>query len=225
MLQSMRKHARYFYVLFVIVILSFIFWGVGDVDNTDSVTSKPLALVGAEKVNVEDYWRAYDRMTNTYRDVYKEKFDDKMREELKTTVLEGMIDNRVMLIAAREAGFTVTDEELQEAITSDSNFSRNGSFSKETYLRTLELNRLTPQRFEEAKREELLTGKIRRMVEDSVDLSPRETASFMSSSADPALKESILKGILDMKREAALKSYVNGIRKGLQITVNKEQMS
>ena len=37
MLESMRRHARYFYVLFVVVIITFIFWGVGGVDKSASV--------------------------------------------------------------------------------------------------------------------------------------------------------------------------------------------
>jgi peptidyl-prolyl cis-trans isomerase D len=34
MLKVMRQHAKYFYVLFFIVILSFLFWGIGTVDKT-----------------------------------------------------------------------------------------------------------------------------------------------------------------------------------------------
>lgn len=227
MLQGMRKHARYFYVLFVVVILSFIFWGVGSVDrqNGGKKEVQYLAEVGAEKVQLEDYWRTYDRMTEVYRETYKEKFDDKMRTALKAEVLESMIDNRVLLVAARAAGFTVSDEELQEAIMTDRSFTRNGAFSKEVYLRTLELNHLNPVRFEEQRREELLAAKIRRAVEDSVELSPYEKDTLVTSSTDPKLKDTILTELLDMKRQAALKSYVNGLKSGLKITVNKELIS
>ena len=227
MLQGMRKHARYFYVLFIVVILSFIFWGVGSVDrqNGGKKEVQYLAEVGAEKVPVEDYWRTYDRMTEVYRETYKEKFDQKMRDALKAEVLENMIDNRVLLVAAHAAGFMVSDEELQEAITTDRSFMRNGAFSKEVYLRTLELNHLTPVRFEEVRRDELLAMKIRRVVEDSVELSPYEQESLAASATDPTLKETILTELLDMKRQAALKSYVNGLKSGLKITVNKELIS
>ncbi len=227
MLQGMRKHARYFYVLFIVVILSFIFWGVGSVDrqNGGKKQVQYLAEVGAEKVPVEDYWRTYDRMTEVYRETYKEKFDQKMRDELKTQVLDSIIDNRVLLVAARAEGFTVSDDELQEAITSDPSFVRNGAFNKEVYLRTLELNHLTPARFEESRRNELLAEKIRRAVEDSVELSPYEQDTLAASATDPKLRETILTELLDMKRQAALKSYVNGLKSGLKITVNKELIS
>ena len=148
-----------------------------------------------------------------------------MRDDLKTQVLDSIIDNRVLLVAARAAGFTVSDEELQEAITHDRSFTRNGAFSKEVYLRTLELNHLNPVRFEESRREELLADKIRLAVEDSVELSPYEQESLVASATDPKLKQTILTELLDMKRQAALKSYVNGLKSGLKITVNKELIS
>ena len=44
----MRKHARYFYVLFFIVILTFIFWGVGTVDKTGP--AEIVAEVGKYKI-------------------------------------------------------------------------------------------------------------------------------------------------------------------------------
>ena len=37
MLQSMRKHAKYFYVLFFVVIISFVFWGVGTQDKEQAL--------------------------------------------------------------------------------------------------------------------------------------------------------------------------------------------
>lgn len=221
----MRRHAKYLYVLFLVVILSFIFWGVGSVDKSNGPAAQPLAVVGTEKVEVEDYWRTYDRMTNTYRDVYKEKFDQQMREELKAKVLESMIDNRVLVVAARNAGYTVSDAEVQDSIMSDQTFARNGAFSKDVYLRTLEINRLSPKRFEESRRAELLANKLRRMVEDAVDLSPEEQTSLVAPDTDPKLKNAMLSSMLDMKRQSALKSYIEGLKGGIQITVNKDQIS
>ena len=55
MLKAMRKHARYFYVLFFIVILTFIFWGVGTVDKTGG--KEILAEVGKYRITTEDYIR------------------------------------------------------------------------------------------------------------------------------------------------------------------------
>src|SRR5271169_2958892 len=116
MLKAMRKHARYFYVLFFIVILSFIFWGVGTVDKTGS--TEIVAEIGNYKITNDEYWKTYDRIYRFYRELYKDKFDEETEKKLnlKENVLDSMINERVLLIAAKEMGIGVRDDELQESV-------------------------------------------------------------------------------------------------------------
>ena len=150
----MRKHAKFFYVFFVIIILSFILWGVGTVDKSTTV---PVVEIEKQKISLEDYWAAYDRTRQYYRELLKDKFTDETEKQLnlKQKVLDSLIDEQVLLIAARRAGIKITDEELQAAITNDPFFLRDGKFSRDIYIRTLELNRMTPESFESMKRREL----------------------------------------------------------------------
>lgn len=220
MLKEMRRHARYFYVLFVVIILTFIFWGVGGVDK--DTASEPLAQVAGQKITLEEYWRNYDRVLDLYRDVYKEKFDEKMREELKQKVLESMIDDLVLLKAAADAGLKISDRELEEAIKNDPSFTRDGVFSSDIYERTLELNRMTPAYFEAYKRRAILLERMRRIVETSVDLSPAEEEALKG---DEKAVNDIREAIIEAKRQAALKSFINGIRQKMNIKVNAKLIS
>src|SRR4030042_1149418 len=133
MLRAMRKHSKYFYVLFFIVILSFIFWGVGTVDQSGGV--EVVAEVGKYKITTDEYWKTYDRIYRFYREIYKDKFDEEAEKKmnLKESVLNSMINERVLLTAAKEAGVAVSDEELQESIARDPAFMKNGVFNKEMY--------------------------------------------------------------------------------------------
>jgi len=212
MLKAMRKHAKYFYVLFFIVILSFIFWGVGTVDKSTAV---PVAEIEKERISLEEYWMAYDRIRDFYRNIYRERFDEEMekRLSLKQRVLDSLIDERVLLIAAKRAGIKVTDKELQDAIVNDPAFIREGRFDRDIYLRVLQLNRMTPELFESMKRRELLLTKMQRLIGESVDV----TAVDMSGKPD-AMKESILS---DM-RARAVKSYVEGLKRQMKIKVNQQ---
>lgn len=210
MLKAMRKHAKYFYVLFVVVILSFIFWGVGTVDQPTSV---PIAEVGEEKISLEEYWRAFERTADLYREIYKERFDEEMQKGLRLKVMDSLIEERVLLVAAEEAGITVSDRELQDAITTDPTFTRDGAFNKEIYLRTLELNRMTPRYFEAVKHKELMLKKMRRLVEESVDLIPSELKAVEGD-------ETKRQALLEAKKQAALKSYVEGLKKQMDIKIN-----
>lgn len=213
MLKAMRKHARFFYVLFFIVILSFIFWGVGTIDKSINVA---VVEIDKEKVSLEEYWRAYDRVREFYRETLKEGFTEEVEKNLnlKQKVLDILIDERVLLIAAKKAGLTVSEKELEEAIINDPAFMRDGRFNRDVYIRTLELNRLTPQIYESMRKKELLLTKMRRVITESVDIPQVDLK-------DDALRQAMLSSM----REGAVKSYVEGLKKGLKIKVNQQLIS
>jgi len=224
MLKAMRHHAKYFYVLFFIVILSFIFWGVGTVDKSDR--GNIVAEVGKYKITGEEYYRTYDRMFNFYRDMYKEKFDEEMQKKLKLKegVLNSLVDNRVLLVAAKENDITVTDDELNEAIKNEPVFMKNGSFDSEVYQNRLRLMRLTPETYENAKREELILTKMRRLVELSAAVPTGDELAKISASDDQSTKE-LQDAVVGNAKAAALRAYIEGMKKGMKIKVYTDRIS
>lgn len=222
MLKALRQHARYFYVLFFIVILTFIFWGVGTVDKTSGV--EIVAEVGKYKITTEEYWRTYDRIYRFYREIYKEKFDEEMEKKLnlKENVLNSMINERVLLTAAKKAGIHVTDQELQEAIASEPAFMKNGVFDKEVYLNRLRLSRITPEEFERSQRQELILTKMRRLVELSVDIHEDVDLQRSGDPLNAQASEMIRQAQLNDLKEKALNSYIEGLKRDIKIKINKD---
>jgi peptidyl-prolyl cis-trans isomerase D len=223
MLKVMRKHAKYFYVLFFIVILSFLFWGIGTVDKTGG---EILAEVGKYKITKEEYWKNYENIYRFYREIYRDKFDEEMEKKLnlKEKVLESMIQEKVLLIAAKEAGVQVSDEELHEAIIHEPAFMRNGVFNKEIYLNRLKLNRITVEEYENSKRQELTLNKMRHLVELSVDV-PEIHADLQKLSGDEKSMNMLREAMLNEKREKAARAYVEGLKKGIKIKINPKLIS
>jgi peptidyl-prolyl cis-trans isomerase D len=222
MLKALRQHARYFYVLFFIVILTFIFWGVGTVDKTGGV--EILAEVGKHKITTEEYWKTYDRVYRFYREIYKEKFDEEMEKKinLKENVLNSMINERVLLTAAQKAGITVGDQELQDAVAREPAFMKNGVFDREIYVNRLKLNRITPEEFERSKRQELILSKVRRLVELSVDVPDSTDSQPSQDSSNEQASRMIHQARLNDLKEKALNSYIEGLKKDIKIKVNKQ---
>ncbi|MBI4691791.1 MAG: SurA N-terminal domain-containing protein [Nitrospirae bacterium] len=221
MLQFMRKHAKFFYVFFFIIIISFIFFYVGPVDKSSMV---PVAEVGKEQITLEEYWRTYDRTRDFYRDIYKEKFDEDMEKKLrlKEKVLDSLIEEKVLLLTAVDIGIKVKDEEVEEAIMHEPAFTRNGVFDREVYLRTLQLSRVTPEFFENAKRQELTLKKIRRLIGESVDITDIELKMIQGNEQTVnALRQAVL---VD-KREKAIKSYVEALKKQIKVKINSQLIS
>ncbi len=221
MLEGMRKHAKYFYFLFFIVILSFVFWGVGPLDKPTSVV---VAEIGGEKVTVEEFWRAYDNTRTMYRDIFKDQFNEEMEKQLniKDAVLDSIIEERVLLATAADMGLTAADSEVQEIIVNDQRFRRDGAFKKEVYFRTLELNRMSPDQYERMLRRQLALEKLKRLVWASVDVTPIDVPS---AGGDNQKAMQMQMNVLAAKRDAAMKSFVDAARASLQVKIYRDRIS
>ena len=222
MLKMMRHHAKYFYVLFFIVILSFIFWGVGTVDKTSS--GGIVAEVGKYKITQEEYYRAYDNAFKFYKDLYKEQFDEAMQAklDLKNTVLDSLINNRILLIAAEENGIRVSDEELNDAITREPAFMKEGVFDTQVYQNTLRLSRITPELYEAMKRDELSATRMSRLIELSAHPAVVDLGGM---SADDQTIKALKDAMLNDAKDKAVKAYIEGYKKSLKIKENRQLIS
>ncbi len=221
MLQFMRKHAKFFYIFFFLIIISFIFFYVGPVDKSTTV---PVAEIGKEKITIEEYWKTYDRMRDYYRSNSKEKFDEETEKKLRfrEMVLEAMINEKVLLIAAKDLGLGVKDEELEEAITNDPMFVRNGAFNYDVYQGWLRINRIPQEFFENIKKLELTLVKVKRLIGESIDLTDVDIKQIKGGGqAEKTFKQLIL---LD-QREKAVRSYVEGLKKQMKIKINTQLIS
>jgi len=222
MLKTMRHHAKYFYVLFIIVILSFILWGVGTVDKTGK--GNIVAEVGPYTISGEEYWRAYDNVFKFYRDVYKEKFDEEMQNKLKLKdlVLNSLIESKVLLAAAKSNGITVSDEELNDAIKNEPAFMANGVFDNYVYQNRLRLMRLTPASYEANRRQELIAQKMRRLIELSVYIPESE---FSNPSGNEQTAQTMKAAAINREKAKAVQAYVEGLEKNMKIKINKDLLS
>ncbi len=221
MLQSMRRHARYFYVLFFIIIITFIFWGVG---TNDKEGARFVAEIGDERISKDEYWRVYERARESYREMYKSQPFEEIEQKLnlKIMVLDSLVEEKVLLVSARELGLVASDEELQQAIVRDPRFIRDGSFKKDIYLRTLANNRLTPDYYEGMLRNQLSTNRMRNLIVSGVDVTDADLAGLK---ADPAKADLIRQAALFNKRNAALKSYIEGAKVRMKVKINMDMIS
>jgi len=224
MLKVMRKHAKYFYVLFFIVILSFLFWGIGTVDKNDG--GEILAEVGKYKITTQEYWKNYENIYRFYREIYREKFDEDMEKKmnLREKVLDSMIDEKVLLTAAKQAGISVNNDELHEAITHEPAFMRDGIFDNNIYLNRLRLNRLTVEEYERAKQQELVLMKMKLLIELSVDVPDISTELKQLPSDENAMKM-LSDTLLNQRKEMAVRSYIEGFKKKIKIKINTKLIS
>lgn len=167
MLKFMRKHATGFLIkaLFGIIIIVFIFWGVGSFREREKV----VAEVGSYKIYFREYIETYNKFLNLYRMIYRDRLDENLLKSLKIKekVMDELIDKYVLLINAKKLGVNVYEKELDEHIANINAFKRDGRFSQKTYEEILKRNNLDPKRFEEMERVSIITSRLVNIVTDN----------------------------------------------------------
>jgi len=167
MLRFMRKYATGYLVkaLFGVIILVFIFWGVGSFNGGEKV----IAEVGPHKISYEEYQEVYKNVFNTYRFMYKDKFDENLLKELKIKekVMDEIINKHLLVLKAKDMGIKVSDAEFNEYIRNMNAFKRDGKFSQKFYIEILKRSGIDPKKFEEAEKTALTVMKLTNIINDN----------------------------------------------------------
>lgn len=199
----------------IMISVAFIFWGIGPKDN---VTVQFVAQIEDDNILLEEYYRAYDNEYNRLRDQYTDDEIEKMN--IPDRVINALIDRRVILIAAENAGITVTKKELQDVIMRTPYFQRDGVFDVNVYERRLKINRISPQNFENSMKSDLISAKMTSLIGETVELSSEETKILDSIQGDN--KDQLTQIFLSSKSQQTVKAYVESLKRQLDIVLNRD---
>jgi peptidyl-prolyl cis-trans isomerase D len=196
MLKTMRESFHQLkWTLFAVIavfILGFVFYsGSGNADPA----SRIVASVGSEQITAADFDRQYRAQVERYRQMYQGNFSPELERalDLPRNVLDAMIEKILRLEAARRLNLRVSDEELAQRIVTLPYFVENGQFiGRDQYERRLRGSGLSPERFEEELREDLLLQKYSDLVKASVVVPDSEVMREYSARNDKATIEYIL---------------------------------
>jgi peptidyl-prolyl cis-trans isomerase D len=211
-------------VLAIAFVITMGWWGFGEQRGT------VVAIVGDLTVSHDEFRRAYE---NSYR-FYKDKLPGEFKDEtIKQFVVEQLVDNRVWLVAAKNMGLTVSDDDLRDAIMQIPDFQKNGAFNPELYQRILAANHLTPALFEAIEAKELLGNRARMMISEAVTLTPSELTEAQGlmvrqPESDPAkaaaAKDRAIQDVLFQKQQRALMAYTQALKSTIPITIHREML-
>jgi peptidyl-prolyl cis-trans isomerase D len=108
----------------------------------------------------------YERMIEYYRDQFKEHFTPELMKalNLKKTLVDELIERRLLLQEARRLGFEVTDGELMDSLSAVPEFQSAGRFDRERYRQFLRSKRMSAAEFETEQKKQLAIGKLFSLV-------------------------------------------------------------
>jgi peptidyl-prolyl cis-trans isomerase D len=149
MLQAIRSKVASWVAktLFVMLILSFAVWGIGDI-FTQRTTLNPVATVGDTKVTPMQLDRAFRDLVAQYRQAFGPAFDVEQARQfgLVDQALDGLIRDALFDEAAKRLGLRVGDELVRTEITEIPAFrDASGRFSAAQFRFVLQQNQLTEQ--------------------------------------------------------------------------------
>jgi len=176
MLDFLRKRKRSWIIIFLLGLIIVVFIAFYGGSKYQSQGAPDVAEINGDVISQREFALQYQKTLERYRELLKGSLTPEMLKSLnlKGTLLEELIQRRLLLQEARALGLTATDEELMEDLGQVREFQVAGRFNKERYLQLLRANKLTPGEFEEEQREQLTIQRLYGVILDAIRVSDAE---------------------------------------------------
>lgn len=168
MITWMQRHKRWLVITIWISTIAFVGagfvgWGSYEYGKQGGV----VAVVGDREVSVEEYQEEYSNLYEQYSKMFGPMFNNELAEQLKLkdVAYRQVLQKNLILSYADSLGFEVTNEDIAKQLVKYNAFLKDGKFDKETYIKVLAQNRMTPKDFEESLKRNLLLQKVQVLFE------------------------------------------------------------
>ena len=143
MLTSIGKFSKSFFVkvLVGIIILPFVFWGMGDVFRGGN--QNVIASIDSKKVSTQEFVDYLRRLN-----LNEEQIKSLPKTDLVEKILSEYIGKKVMSLEIEKLKIVVSDNSLRDIIKNDELFLKNEKFSRTEYEKFLITSGITAPQFE-----------------------------------------------------------------------------
>ena len=160
MFDLVNRKKRIVQVILGLAVLPFMFWGIESYRGMGG--EGYVAIVEGEEISRREYEQALRDHHERLRAMLGANFNSAMLDsfEIKNSVLERLIQQRLLQREAVANGFTVLDSHLIKTLQEVPAFRKDGKFSKKQYDDLLKAQGLTAAIFESRVRQELLLQQL-----------------------------------------------------------------
>jgi len=143
MATSIGKLSKSFFIklLVGIIILPFVFWGMGDVFSGGN--QNVIATIDSKKVNTQEFVNYVNRLN-----LNEEQVKNLSKTDLIEQILSEYIGRKVMALEIEKIGIIVSDNALRDIIKNDKLFYKDDKFSRTEYEKFLIKSGITAPQFE-----------------------------------------------------------------------------
>ena len=143
MATSIGKLSKSFFVklLVGIIILPFVFWGMGDVFRGGN--QNVIATIDSKKISTQEFLSYLNRLN-----LNKEQIKNLSKTDLLEQILSEYIGRKVMALEIENSGIIINDNSLRNIIKNDKLFLKENKFSRTEYEKFLLKSGITAPSFE-----------------------------------------------------------------------------
>ena len=143
MATSIGKLSKSFFIklLVGIIILPFVFWGMGDVFSGGN--QNVVATIDSKKVSTQEFVNHINRLN-----LKEDQIKNLSKTDLVEQILSDYIGKKVMAIEIEKLGVSVSDNALRNIIKNDKLFYKDKKFSRTEYEKFLLKSGITAPQFE-----------------------------------------------------------------------------
>ena len=200
MLDFIRDRAQSFGVklIFGVIILVFVFWGVGNMGGTPTGA---LAVVNGENISVQEFNKLFLRVADEQRKLNPDLLSNpEMFKAFKRQVLAQVIFSRLRQQEAARLGLLITPHELKRTFDGFPVFQNaEGKFDPALYARVVASQGVSQGEFEAEYSKQLLEEKLLRYIAMSVDVNEAEARTLYDFSLEKRKAEYVLFSTVDYK--------------------------
>ena len=144
MATSIGKLSKSFFVkvLVGIIILPFVFWGMGDVFRGGN--QNVIATIESKKISTQEFVTYLNRLN-----LDQDEIKNIQKTNLIDKILSEYIGRKVMALEIEKLGITISDNSLRDIIINDKLFFKDGKFSRTEYEKFLLGSGVTAPAFEQ----------------------------------------------------------------------------
>jgi peptidyl-prolyl cis-trans isomerase D len=176
MLDVLRKRKRSWIITLLLGLIIVVFIAFYGGNQFGDPALQDIAAVNGEVITQREFLLHYQRALERYRELLKGSLTPELEKSLnlRASLLEELIQKRLVLQEAHRLGLAINDDDLVAAIAQVPDFQVNGRFNKERYLQLLRANRISPGQFEEEQRGQLTIQRLYSILMDGVHVTEGE---------------------------------------------------
>lgn len=162
MLEAIRAHSQGWLAKLILTLIAvpFALFGI-DAYLKNAGSDAAVAKVAGSSVSVVEYRNAMQSLRNKMQSEGQKDLSLLDTPQARLTVLNRLINTRLFNAEAQDSKFKISNEQLSEFVITLPEFQQNGKFSQEVYDKLLTQNQMTPSKFENMMRGELVTQQVR----------------------------------------------------------------